>query len=62
MNKADRKVAYSEVIGLLLSSKPKEAYNKLTLMCGSDTGLFIMADYDKHLAKLEAAKLEKEVE
>ncbi|URC15220.1 hypothetical protein GD1_96 [Paraglaciecola Antarctic GD virus 1] len=59
MSKANRKTGYSEVIGLMLKQNHKEAFDKLTLMCGTDTGLFIMADYDKTLAKMAESKAER---
>lgn len=51
MKKQDRKQRYSEVIGLMLQGKNKEAYDKLVTMCGVDTGLFIMANYDEQIKK-----------
>jgi hypothetical protein len=51
MKKQDRKQRYSEVIGLMLTGKNKEAYDKLVCMCGKDTGIFIIADYDKQIKK-----------
>ncbi len=53
LKKQERKEEYSSVIGLMLQGKNKEAFNKLACMCGKDTGLFIMADYDKEIAKLD---------
>ena len=51
LKKQERKEEYSSVIGLMLQGKNKEAFDKLACMCGKDTGLFIMADYDKEIAK-----------
>lgn len=36
----------------MLQAKHKEAFDAITLMCGQDTGLFIMADYDEQMKKL----------
>ena len=47
MKKQDRKKAYTNIIGLLIKGENKEAYGKLTAMCGEDTGLFILTGYDK---------------
>ena len=52
MKKQERKDEYAKIIGLLLQSKNKEAYDKLCGMCGVDTGLFILADYDKTVKEL----------
>lgn len=52
MKKQDRKQNYSAVISLMLQAKHKEAFDAITLMCGQDTGLFIMADYDEQMKKL----------
>jgi len=56
MKKAERKQNFAEVISLMLTGKNKEAYIKLVCMCGTDTGLFIMADYDKSMEALKSEK------
>ena len=53
MKKQDRKERFAEIIGLMLQGKNKEAHTELVCMCGEDTGLFIMSDYDKSMAKLK---------
>ena len=62
LKKQERKQEYSRVIGLKLKRKNKEAFNKLACMCGKDTGLFIMADYDKEIAKLDGQWIDLSVE
>ena len=37
----------------MLKGKNKEAFDKLACMCGEDTGLFILADYNEEIAKLD---------
>ncbi|MGI2228105.1 hypothetical protein [Shewanella frigidimarina] len=51
MKKQDRKIAFAEIIKLMLQNNNKEAFNKLTCMCGEDTGLFVMVDYEKAILK-----------
>jgi len=52
LKKAERKEKYSEIIELMLKGKNKEAFNKLALTCGEDTGLFFIVDYDKVMASI----------
>lgn len=54
MKKQDRKKEYTDIIKLMLKRDNKEAYNRLSGMCGKDTGLFILADYDKAINKLSS--------
>lgn len=51
MKKHDRKQAYSEIIQLMLKGDNKSAFYKLTKMCSTDTGLFIIVDYNKETDK-----------
>lgn len=46
MEKAQRKESFTIIIELMLRNENKEAFDKLSYMCGVDTGLFIVADYD----------------
>lgn len=57
--KNERKQAYRTIIALMLSQEHEKAFNALREMCGSDTGLFILADYK---AATEAAKLRQGAE
>lgn len=50
---SERKEKYQEIVVLMLKSKHKEAFEKLTSMCGSDTGLFLLVDYDKAIASYQ---------
>ena len=59
MKKQERKEEYSSIIGLMLKGENKQAFDKLACMCGVDTGLFIMADYDKEMLKLSSSKLKE---
>ena len=56
MKNQDRKERFAEIIGLMLQGKNKQAYTELVCMCGEDTGLFIMADYDKAMITLNRNK------
>lgn len=43
--KNERRQAYRKIIALMLEQEHEKALNELCAMCGSDTGLFIIADY-----------------
>lgn len=60
MKKQDRKDGYLEVISLMLEERHKEAYDKLAVMCGKDTGLFILADYQKSVESIREKKAKKQ--
>lgn len=51
MKKQDRKTGYADIMSLMLKGENKEAFTKLACMCGEDTGLFVMADYNKAMDK-----------
>lgn len=53
LKKQERKEEYTTIITLMLKGDNKAAFDKLTCMCGKDTGLFIMCDYDEQIAKLK---------
>lgn len=53
LKKAERKEKYTEMMSLMLKGENKEAFDKLRSMCGEDTGLFILVDYDKKMAELK---------
>ena len=56
MKKQERKDMFAEIISLLLTGKNKQAYTELACMCGKDTGLFFMADYDEYMEALKSKK------
>lgn len=45
MKKAERKEAYQEIMSLMIKEDHAAAFDKLTAMCGSDTGLFVLTGY-----------------
>mgnify|MGYP003662086649 CR=1 FL=1 len=51
IKKQERKERFSQIIQLMLMEKNKEAFTALATMCGEDTGLFFLCDYDKTVAK-----------
>ena len=57
LKKQERKERFQKIIGLMLQQKNKEAYNELRGMCGQDTGLFIMADYDKTTGEIKKKEM-----
>lgn len=56
LNKQARKDEYRAVMNLMLNGKNKEAFDKLSCMCGEDTGIFVIVDYDEAVAKLSKQK------
>lgn len=59
MKKDDRKKEYVRIMKLMLESKHKEAFEALACMCGEDTSLFWLVDYEsavKELAEKSALK------
>ena len=59
MKKSERKEEFAVIIKLMLNGENKQAFDKLSCMCGVDTGLFIMADYDKAMFTLASSKLQE---
>ncbi len=57
LKKQERKERFQKIIGLMLQQKNKEAYNELVGMCGQDTGLFILADYDKTTTEIKKKEM-----
>lgn len=53
LKKQERKESYKEIQRLMIEGKNKEAFDKLCLMCGSDTGAFLLVDYDKARADFQ---------
>lgn len=43
-------------MSLMLKGENKKAFDELASMCGEDTGLFVLADYDKAIADAQQAK------
>ena len=54
MRKQDRKENFAAILSLMLKGENKEAYTALACMCGEDTGLFVLADYDSAMQQLTA--------
>ena len=52
MKKDERKQEYVRVMNLMLEGKNKQAFEALACMCGSDTGLFWLVDYDDAVKEL----------
>jgi len=46
LKKQARKERFVKIIKLLAEEKNSEAFNELVIMCGEDTGLFVMATYE----------------
>lgn len=59
MKKADRKQTYIDILRLMINEDHKEAFNALTGMCGKDTGLFYLANYDEVIKEVRAKKQAK---
>jgi len=53
MKKQERKETFASILKLMLKGENKEAYSTLACMCGEDTGLFILTDYDKAMKELK---------
>ena len=53
LKKEERKDAYREISQLMLQGKNKEAFEKLTMTCADDTGLYILVSYDAAIKKLD---------
>lgn len=56
LKKQERKERFSEILQLMLTEQHKAAYDKLASMCGEDTGLFFMCDYEKTVLKSRAKR------
>jgi len=56
MKKDDRKQEYVRVMKLMLEGDGKQAFEALASMCGSDTGLFWLVDYDAAVKALAEKK------
>lgn len=56
MKKQERKESYCEIMNLMIEGNNKDAFDKLRGMCGSDTGLFVMVDYDEAMKIMNEKK------
>ncbi|MEO3879307.1 hypothetical protein [Rheinheimera fenheensis] len=56
LKKDERKQKYRSIMSLMLKGENKKAFDELASMCGEDTGLFVLADYDKAIADAQQAK------
>lgn len=54
MKKNDRKAAYTRIMGLMLKGQDKKAFEALVCLCGEDTGLFWLGDYEETKAAIAA--------
>ena len=55
MNKEERKESYISILDLMLKGDSKEAYEELCCMCGVDTGLFVMVNYEDRMKVLSSS-------
>ena len=53
IKKSDRKELYIEIMRLMLQAKNKEAFDKLSLMCAEDVGVYLLTDYDAAIDDLD---------
>lgn len=56
MKKEERKQRYRMIMNLMLDGDNKKAFDELACMCGADTGLFLLADYDAVLRERQQAQ------
>jgi len=56
MKKDERKQEYVRIMKLMLEGESKQAFDALACMCGSDTGLFWLVDYNEAVSALAAKK------
>jgi hypothetical protein len=59
LKKQERKERFAEILKLMLNEKHEAAYTKLAVMCGEDTGLFFLCDYDKTVLAARAKREEQ---
>lgn len=58
MKKEDRKNEYLKIMQLMLKGEDKKAFDCLAGMCGSDTGMYWLVDYDEAKAEIAAKSAE----
>lgn len=51
LKKDERKQKYRSIMSLMLKGENKKAFDEIACMCGEDTGLFVLADYDKAISE-----------
>jgi hypothetical protein len=56
MKKDERKQEYVRIMKLMLEGEHQKAFDALASMCGTDTGLFWLVDYDAAVKALAAKK------
>lgn len=56
MKKDERKQEYVRIMKLMLEGESKQAFEALASMCGGDTGLFWLVDYDSAVKALAEKK------
>lgn len=56
MKKDERKQEYVRVMKLMLNGDNKQAFEALACMCGGDTGLFLLVNYDDAVKALAEKK------
>lgn len=56
MKKDERKAGYVKVMKLMIQGEHKAAFDDLAAMCGEDTGLFWLVDYDEAVKALADKK------
>lgn len=56
MKKDERKQEYVRIMKLMLEGESERAFDALACMCGSDTGLFWLVDYNEAIEALKAKK------
>ena len=54
LKKAERKERYAEIINALIRGDYEQVYTKTCVMCGQDTGLFVLTPFDKAQADCKA--------
>ncbi len=59
MKKDERKQEYVRIMKLMLEVENKQAFEALAGMCGSDTGLFWLVDYDAAVKALAEKKVQQ---
>lgn len=54
MKKDERKSQYTRIMGLMLKGEDKQAFEALVCLCGEDTGLFWLGNYEETKAAIAA--------
>ena len=56
MKKNERKEAYINIMSLMLNLEHEKAFEQLCIMCGKDTGWFVLVDYKKSIEEHKARR------